>query len=107
VDVFARISEVDTDGTSTNVSEALQRFTLESPSEPRQLSLELDPIAHRFPAGSRIRVLIAGGSHPRFARNPGTGEPLAIAHKLVPATHFVHHGGQSRLVLPASDHLSG
>ncbi len=34
------------------------------------------PIAHRFRAGSRIRVLIAGGSHPRFARNLGTGEPL-------------------------------
>ena len=38
--------------------------------------IELDAIAHRFRAGSRIRVLVAGGSHPRFARNLGTGEPL-------------------------------
>ena len=42
---------------------------------PRNVRIELDAVAHRFPAGSRIRVLIAGGSHPRFARNLGTGEP--------------------------------
>ena len=27
-------------------------------------------VAHRFRAGSRIRVLVAGGSHPRFAAQP-------------------------------------
>jgi putative CocE/NonD family hydrolase len=105
VDVFVRISHVAADGVSTNVSEALRRLTLENPSEPAQVVLELDPIAHRFPAGSRLRVVVAGGSHPRFARNPGTGEALATAHELVPATHFVHHGagGTSRVLLPAAD----
>ena len=54
-------------------------------------------------AGSRIRVLIAGGSHPRFARNLGTGEPLISGRRLAAATHTVHlgEGGTSRLVLPA------
>jgi predicted acyl esterase len=63
----------------------------------------MDAVAHRFPAGSRIRVLIAGGSHPRFARNLGTGEPLSSGRRLAAATHTVHlgEGGTSRLVLPA------
>ena len=70
---------------------------------PGPCSIELDAIAHRFRAGSRIRVLIAGGSHPRFARNLGTGEPFLTGDRLLPATHTVHLGedGASRLVLPA------
>ena len=30
--------------------------------------------AHRFRAGSRIRLIVAGGSFPQYARNLGTGE---------------------------------
>jgi predicted acyl esterase len=33
--------------------------------------LELDPMAHRFAAGSRIGLLIGGGTFPRYARNLG------------------------------------
>jgi predicted acyl esterase len=64
--------------------------------------LELDAVAHRFSAGSRIRVIVAGGSHPRFARNLGTGEPVISGQSMKPATHTVFHGegGQSRLTLP-------
>ncbi|HTM85431.1 MAG TPA: CocE/NonD family hydrolase [Mycobacterium sp.] len=98
-DVFVRISEVDARGRSTNVTDAFRRRTEPSGT----LRLELDAVAHRFKAGSRIRVLIAGGSHPRFDRNLGTGEPPISGSRLVPATHTVHHGdgGLSRLVLPA------
>jgi uncharacterized protein len=65
--------------------------------------MELDPVAHRFRAGSRIRVLIAGGSHPRFVRNLGTDEPVLTGRELRPARHTIHlgEGGTSRLVLPA------
>ncbi|MGV0795173.1 CocE/NonD family hydrolase [Mycolicibacterium sp. XJ1819] len=107
VDVFVRLSQVTADGGSTNVSEGFQRLTHESSMTPTPLVVELDPVAHRFPAGSRIRVVVAGGSHPRFARNPGTGEPLATAHRLAPATHSVHFGAGSRLVLPAGDRPPG
>jgi putative CocE/NonD family hydrolase len=100
-DVFVRISEVDARGHSRNVTEAFVRRTEES----GPLRLEFDAVAHRFAAGSRIRLLVAGGSHPRFARNLGTGEPPISASRLVPATHTVHHGGGvSRLVLPAGPH---
>jgi uncharacterized protein len=97
-DLFVRISEVDAKGRSRNVSDGYRRGTVESGI----VSIELDAIAHRFRAGSRIRVMIAGGSHPRFARNLGTGEPFLTSRRLRPATHTVHLGdGASRLVLPA------
>ncbi len=95
VDVFARISEVDAKGRSRNVSDGYRR--LADPTD--SVSLELDAIAHRFSAGSRIRVLIAGGCHPRYARNLGTGEATATGSRLKPSTHELHFGA-SRVVLP-------
>jgi hypothetical protein len=102
-DLFVRISEVDGRGRSRNVSDGFLCATTDS----RNVRIELDAVAHRFPAGSRIRVLIAGGSHPRFARNLGTGEPLISGRQLASATHTVHlgDGGTSRLVLPAGPRL--
>nr|WP_090274644.1 CocE/NonD family hydrolase [Mycolicibacterium komanii]CRL67581.1 putative hydrolase, CocE/NonD family [Mycolicibacterium komanii] len=97
-DLFVRVSEVDAKGRSRNVSDG---YVCAAP-DSGQVRIELDPIAHRFRAGSRIRVLVAGGSHPRFARNLGTGEPLGTGSKLASATHTVHlGGGASRLILPA------
>ena len=102
-DLFVRISEVDGRGRSRNVSDGYLCATPDS----RDVRIELDAVAHRFRAGSRIRVLIAGGSHPRFARNLGTGEPLISGRQLASATHTVHlgDGGTSRLVLPAGPRL--
>jgi len=102
-DLFVRISEVDARGRSRNVSDGYVCGTPDS----RNVRIEMDAIAHRFPAGSRIRVLIAGGSHPRFARNLGTGDPLISGRQLASATHTVHlgDGGTSRLVLPAGPRL--
>jgi uncharacterized protein len=97
-DLFVRVSEVDTKGRSRNVSDGYRRGTADSGT----VTIELDAVAHKFRAGSRIRVLVAGGSHPRFARNLGTGEPLVTGRRLRPATHTVHVGdGASRLRLPA------
>jgi putative CocE/NonD family hydrolase len=103
-DLFVRISEVDGRGRSRNVSDGYLCATPDS----RNVRIDLDAVAHRFPAGSRIRVLIAGGSHPRFARNLGTGEPLISGRQLASATHTVHlgDGGTSRLVLPAGPRLA-
>jgi putative CocE/NonD family hydrolase len=98
-DLFARVSEVDAKGRSHIVSDGYRRGTPVSGT----IAIELDAVAHRFRAGSRIRVLVAGGSHPRFARNLGTDEPLRTGRTLRAATHTVHLGdGASRLLLPAS-----
>ena len=66
-DLFVRVSAVDAKGRSRNVSDGY----LSAAPDFGPVRIELDPIAHRFRAGSRIRVLVAGGAHPRFARNLG------------------------------------
>ncbi|WP_232379922.1 CocE/NonD family hydrolase C-terminal non-catalytic domain-containing protein [Polyangium fumosum] len=55
------------------------------------ITVELSPTAHRFRRGHHIRVQISSGAHPRFARNPGTGEPLATTTRLVGADQTIHH----------------
>jgi hypothetical protein len=98
VDLFVRVSEVDAKGRSRNVSDGYRR--LRAAQKPgKTVSVELDAIAHRFPAGSRIRVLIAGSWFPRYARNLGTEEPVLTGRQSKPATHAVHYG-RSRLLLP-------
>jgi uncharacterized protein len=98
VDVCVRISEVDPKGRSRNISDGYRRLAGSSP-DGDTVRLELDAIAYRVRAGSRIRVLIAGGSHPRYARNLGTGEQTLTGYHLKPAAHRVHFGA-SRVVLP-------
>jgi uncharacterized protein len=101
VDVFVRISEVfpakGAKGRSRNLSDGYRRLT--NPQDT--VTVQLDAIAHRFSAGSRIRVLIAGGCHPRYARNLGTGEAVVTGRQLKPARHEVHFGA-SRIVLPVT-----
>ncbi|MDI3314374.1 MAG: CocE/NonD family hydrolase [Mycobacterium sp.] len=106
VDVFVRVSEVDPRGRSVNVSEGYQRLFQPAFQPVSARTVALDPVAHRFRAGSRIRVLIAGGSHPRYARNLGTGDPPATGMRVKPATHTVHFGA-SRLLLPLASSDGG
>ena len=102
-DLFVRVSEVDAKGRSQNVSEGYRRLAQPQKAKrtKRTVSIELDAIAHRFRAGSRIRLLVAGGWFPRYARNLGTAEPVLTGRELKPATHTLHYG-KSRLRLPVS-----
>ena len=96
-DLFVRISQVDAQGGSRNVSDGY----LAAAPPSGTVRVELDAVAHVFTAGCRIRVLVAGGSHPRFVRNLGTGEPLSAATTFATARHTVGLGEESRLILPA------
>jgi uncharacterized protein len=107
-DFFARLCEVEPTGRSVNISDGLLRL---SPSMPpaaadgiRLVSFELWPMAHRFKAGNRLRLQISSGAHPRYARNTGTGDPLATATKLVPASQRVYHdpAHPSAVILPTT-----
>jgi uncharacterized protein len=99
-DVFVRLSEVDAKGKSRNVTDGYIRL---GNDRTEQLHIDLDGIAHRFRTGHRIRLVIAGGSHPRFSRNLGTDDPPHTASQMVSSTHTIAHGcgGISRLILPA------
>src|SRR5207244_1768487 len=104
---FVRVSEVDAKGRSRNVSDGYRRLgragktatKTKTKTETETVRIELDGIAHRFPAGSRIRLLITGSWVPRYARNLGTDEPLLTGRQSKPAIHSVHYG-RSRLLLP-------
>lgn len=103
-DLFARICDVDPTGRSINVTDQIVRCTAPdtTPGEIRRIVITLDPTAHRFDAGHRIRLQISGGAFPRFARNPGTGEAPGAATTLNPVTHTVHHNAThpSNITLP-------
>jgi predicted acyl esterase len=61
------------------------------------------PAAHTFAAGHRIRLLIAGGSFPQFARSSGTGDNPLTATALHANNHTVRHAaGSSALQLPVA-----
>jgi putative CocE/NonD family hydrolase len=105
-DFFARLCDVAPDGRSTNVCDGLLRLRPNDP--PRDaagvtcLRVELWPAAHRFDTGHRLRLQVSSGSHPRYARNLGSGEPLATATTLVAADQAVFHdpAHPSAIVLP-------
>jgi predicted acyl esterase len=83
---------VDTGGRSVNVCDGLARI------RDGRTIVEMSSTAHRFRAGHRIRLQVSGGAHPRFARNYGTGEPLATATRMVATDTTVRH--TSALILP-------
>jgi predicted acyl esterase len=98
-DLWVRISEVRPDGRSRNVTETF-RCAPRADVDGRT-TLTMEPTAHRFSAGSRIGLLIGGGSFPRYARNLGTpgsrteGTDLAVSRHVITLA-----AGASTLSLP-------
>ncbi|HEX3750403.1 MAG TPA: CocE/NonD family hydrolase [Streptosporangiaceae bacterium] len=92
-DLFVRISEVDPQGKSRNVSDAFLR--LDPDYRDGVVRIELDPVAHRFAAGNRIRLLVAGGSFPRWERSLGTSEPAATSVAMAPSHRSIDPAGSS------------
>ena len=88
-DVFVRLCDVDPDGKSWNICDGLT--SLSDAGQVTAATVRLWPTAYRFKAGHRIRVQVSSGSFPRYARNPGTGEPRATATRLVAADQSVSH----------------
>ncbi len=107
-DLFARVCDVGPLGASRNVCDALTRVSpahLEPAADgSRRVAFELWPMGHRFAAGNRIRLQVSSGAHPRYARNPGTGEDPVTATAMRAVDIELLHGAQhpSHLVLPAA-----
>jgi putative CocE/NonD family hydrolase len=109
-DVFVRLCDVDGAGRSWNVCDGLTRVTAGGngaidgvPGDGvLPVRVRLWPAAYRFRPGHRIRVQVSGGAHPRYARNPGTGEPLGTARKLRAGRRRVFHDARypSAILLP-------
>jgi uncharacterized protein len=107
-DFFARLCEVEPTGASVNVCDALLRLAPGRPAPEADGTVRarfpLWPSAHRFRRGNRIRLQVSSGAHPRYARNMGTGEPLATATTLLTAEQQVLHdpAHPSAVILPVS-----
>ncbi len=94
-DVHVRVCDVHPDGRSVNLSDGIRRvcpgdFPTDSDGV-RAVEVELWPMGHVFRRGHRLRIHVAGGAHPRSARNPGTGEPLGSATHLRAVDFEVYH----------------
>jgi putative CocE/NonD family hydrolase len=106
-DLFARVCDVDRAGVSRNVCDALQRVEPslfeQSGDGAWRVAFELWPTAHRFAAGHRIRLQVSSGAHPRYGRNPGTGEDPVTATSMQAVDVEVLHDAAhpSALILPA------
>lgn len=105
-DFFVRVCDVDQRDTSLNVCDGLLRV---QPGQPDlaadgilALTIDLWPTAHRFQCGHRLRLQVSSGAHPRYARNTGSGEPLASATKLLVVDQSIYHDSDhpSAIVLP-------
>src|SRR5262249_6991715 len=107
-DFFARLCDVDPTGRSTGVCDALIRLTpgkiAPADDGTTRVRIELWPTAYVFKAGHRVRLQLSGGAQPRYARNPGSGEPLVSATTLVKADQEIFHDAEhpSALVLPVT-----
>jgi uncharacterized protein len=108
LDVFLRLCDVDRRGRSWNICDGLVRV---SPGRFPQdaegvvaVDVSLWPAAHRFASGHRLRLQVSGGAHPRYARNPGTGEPLGTAVTLRAGEREILHDPErpSAVYLPVS-----
>src|SRR5579859_819820 len=85
-DLFVRLCDVDPRGRSRNVCDGIIRLTGADPLTGT-VRVSLIGAAHRFGRGHRLRLQVAGGAHPRFARNPGNGQVDAPAKDFV-VTHY-------------------
>jgi putative CocE/NonD family hydrolase len=105
-DLFVRLCDVAPNGRSTNVCDGVRRLRPDDPPAAtdgaRRVEIDLLPTAYLFRRGHRLRLLVASGAHPRFARNPGTDAPLATATELQAADQEIFHdpAHPSTLTLP-------
>ncbi|WP_421759183.1 CocE/NonD family hydrolase [Devosia sp.] len=93
-DFFVRICDVDEAGLSINICDGIIRKTSADPAVPDdiwKLNFKLHSTAHTFKRNHRLRVLVASGAHPRFARNTGTDETLGDATRLEAADIEIFH----------------
>jgi putative CocE/NonD family hydrolase len=94
-DFFVCLCEVNEAGRPLHVVDGYVRLRpSDAPADAagvRRITVECWPTAFRFRRGRRLRLIVASGAHPRYARNLGTGEPLATATRMQAARQEILH----------------
>ncbi|GAA2450098.1 CocE/NonD family hydrolase [Streptomyces macrosporus] len=99
-DWFARLVALDPDGTATPLAVGAERRR-DTPGREAEFRVRLGPLARRLPAGTRLRLEIAGHHFPAHARNPHTGRDPVTAGETRPSRRSVRADG-SALLLPVT-----
>ena len=95
-DFFVRLCDVHAQrAKSMNVCDGVVRLGPDTGERQadgtRRITIELWPNAHRFKSGHRVRLQVSSGSHPRYARNLGSGEPVATTTRYRVADQELSH----------------
>jgi len=111
-DFFARLIDVQPDGTAYNITEGLVRAryresiwgepSLIQPGRVYEYTIELQPTSNVFLRGHRIRLHVTSSNFPLIDRNTNGGGDIGFEDHVVVVRQTVHHGGAraSRVVLP-------
>jgi uncharacterized protein len=105
-DFFLVLCDVDSKEQCTNVCDGYIRVRPCHPSPStdgtRRVQIEFWPTAYRYNQGHRIRIIVASGAHPRYARNLGSGESLGDAVTFRVAHQQIFHDPfhPSHILLP-------
>ena len=107
-DLFLKLCDVDPAGNSINICDGIIRKSSADPAvadDIWKLNFKLHATAHCFMRGHRLRVLVASGAHPRYARNTGSDEPFGTATQLLPVDIEIFHdpARPSAIHLPVYD----
>jgi len=87
-DLYLCLCDVNPAGLSRNVCDGYQRLR----HRTGKVDVEFWPTGYRFKRGHRIRVIVASGAHPRYVRNPGTGEPLGEGETMITQHQEILYG---------------
>ncbi len=100
-DVVATVSWVEPDGRALHLSDGVLRMSFRDgpqggapplrADEPLRATVELDPTSIVLPAGTRLRLEVAGSCAPRFAPHPGIRARLRVQvlHDAAHPSHVV------------------
>ncbi|MFI8215712.1 CocE/NonD family hydrolase [Streptomyces sp. NPDC085932] len=97
-DWAARLVALSPEGTAERLAVGIVRRA-EPPGSEAEFTIGLGRLARRLPAGTRLRLEIAGHHFPAHARNPHTGQDPVTAARLLPSRREVDPDGVA-LTLP-------
>ncbi|WP_247881205.1 CocE/NonD family hydrolase [Skermanella sp. TT6] len=98
-DVSAVLSEVEPDGRALNLTQGHARVEEGAPTRP--LRIPMRALCATVPAGSRLRLSLAGACFPAFPVNPGTGaEPAETRLVDCRTITLAFHAAGTRLLVP-------
>ena len=100
--LFVRLNVVDAAGLSTNIADSLVCALDADTGSPVPVTAELSATCVQIRAGERLRLVVAGGAYPQFARSPGTVDSPVAATTFRAARIDIRHDADhpSRLTLP-------